>query len=113
MPDAKDSNSVEASPSFVLLHEYHGRLTLYHFDAYRLADAGQMEEIGCQEVFDSGGVSAVEWADHVPGCLPPEHFMLTIRLGGPRRREFTLEAVGAGPTSRLAGMAASLNATRA
>jgi len=96
------------SPSFVLLHEYRGRLTLYHFDAYRLADASQMEEIGCQEVFDSGGVSVVEWADHVQGCLPPEHFMLTIRLLGPSRREFSLTAAGAGPTSRLAGMFGSL-----
>jgi tRNA threonylcarbamoyladenosine biosynthesis protein TsaE len=101
------------SPSYVLMHEYQGTLTLYHFDAYRLTDASQMEEIGCQEVFDSGGVSAVEWADHVPGCLPPEHFMLTIRLVGSSRREFSLAAAGAGPTSRRAGMFDSLKRTGA
>ena len=96
----KDEGAV-TSPSFVLLHEYRGRLALYHLDAYRLEDARQMDEIGCQEIFDSGGVSVVEWADHVLGCLPPEHFMLAIRLAGTSKREFSLSAAGTGPTSRL------------
>ena len=103
-----DDERAVTSPSFVLLHEYRGPLTLYHFDAYRLEDARQMEEIGCQEVFDSGGVSVVEWADHVLGCLPPEHFMLTIRLAGPSRREFSLTATGEGAYSRLAGVFGAL-----
>ena len=30
---------------------------LYHFDAYRLRDAVEMERIGCAETFESGGVS--------------------------------------------------------
>jgi tRNA threonylcarbamoyladenosine biosynthesis protein TsaE len=88
------------SPSFVLMRRYEGRLTLYHFDAYRLANADEMEEIGCQEVFDAGGVSAVEWADHVAACLPPEHFLLTLRVAGRERRELTLEAIGLGQSCR-------------
>ena len=92
------------SPTFVLLHEYEGSVTLYHFDAYRLEDAKGMEEIGCYEVFDSGGVSVVEWANHVSSCLPDEHFLLTIRVGGATRREFLLTACGQGPLSRLRGI---------
>ena len=98
------------SPSFVLMRRYEGRLTLYHFDAYRLASADEMEEIGCQETFDAGGVSAVEWADHVAACLPPEHLLLTIRVAGRERRELTLEAIGAGPLARLAGLGRALHA---
>ena len=80
------------------------------FDAYRLASADEMNEIGCQEIFDAGGVSAVEWADHVAACLPPEHFLLTIRVAGRERRELTLEAIGPALIGRLAGMRRALQA---
>lgn len=93
-----------ASPTFVLLRQYRGKLTLYHFDAYRLEDAGQMAEIGCYETFNSGGVSVVEWANHVSSCLPEEHFLLTIRVSGPTRRDFLLTACGHGPLSRMRGI---------
>src|SRR3954469_15745038 len=32
-----------ASPTFVLIHEYEGRIPVYHFDAYRLADADEFD----------------------------------------------------------------------
>ena len=89
------------SPTFVLLRRYAGRLTLYHFDAYRLHDGAEMEDIGCADLFAAGGVSAVEWADHVRGCLPEQHFMLSINVTGERERDFALMAVGARPRERL------------
>ena len=30
-----------SSPTFVLIHEYEGRLPIYHFDAYRLQTSGK------------------------------------------------------------------------
>jgi tRNA threonylcarbamoyladenosine biosynthesis protein TsaE len=91
-----------ASPTFVLLRQYKGRkVTLHHFDAYRLEDTRQMEEIGCQDIFQSGGVSVVEWANHVSACLPKEHFLVTIRMAGGNKREFLITACGKGPLARL------------
>ncbi len=89
------------SPTFVLLRQYEGRLTLYHFDAYRLQGAAEMEQIGCAETFESGGVSVIEWADHVAACLPPEHFMLAITVVGENDRDFVVTASGPGPSGRL------------
>jgi len=89
------------SPSFVLVRSYAGRLTLHHFDAYRLRGAGEMERIGCAETFESGGVSVVEWADHVAACLPSDRFVLAITVTGPTERRLVLTAVGPGPESRL------------
>ena len=34
------------SPTFALLHEYGGRLPLYHMDLYRLAGEEEIEELG-------------------------------------------------------------------
>jgi len=96
------------SPSFVLLRRHAGRLTLYHFDAYRLRTAVEMEEIGCSEVFESGGVSVVEWADHVAACLPPDNFMLTVTVTGPTDRRFLLTASGGKAKARLNGFGRAL-----
>ncbi|MHC4591232.1 MAG: tRNA (adenosine(37)-N6)-threonylcarbamoyltransferase complex ATPase subunit type 1 TsaE [Planctomycetota bacterium] len=97
------------SPTFVLMRRYAGRLSLYHFDAYRLHDAAEMDHIGCAETFESGGVSAVEWADHVARCLPREHFMLAITVAGPTERHFLLQATGPGPMNRLRDCARALS----
>ena len=40
------------SPTFTIVQEYHeGRLPLYHFDVYRIADVSEMDEIGYEEYF--------------------------------------------------------------
>ena len=48
------------SPTFVLMRSYSARLTLHHFDAYRLRGAGEMDALGCAETFESGGLSVIE-----------------------------------------------------
>ncbi|MFW5923510.1 MAG: tRNA (adenosine(37)-N6)-threonylcarbamoyltransferase complex ATPase subunit type 1 TsaE [Planctomycetota bacterium] len=92
------------SPTFVLLHQYSGRLPLYHYDAYRLQSAESMYEIGCEETFESGGVTAIEWADHVAECLPEEYFLWNLNIQEQTVRELTLTASGAGPRKRLPKM---------
>ena len=41
------------SPTFTIVNEYSGRLILYHFDVYRIADREEMFEIGFDEYLDS------------------------------------------------------------
>ncbi len=58
-----------ASPSFVIETQYRGRLTLYHIDLYRLdhLEAELLESL--EEHLFGDGVSAVEWAEHLPDEL--------------------------------------------
>lgn len=56
-------NSHITSPTFTIVNEYEGRLPLYHFDVYRIADPDEMYEIGYDEYIYSDGVCVVEWAD--------------------------------------------------
>lgn len=49
------------SPTFTYVKEYEGRLPLYHFDMYRVADADEVYELGLEEYFYKGGVVVVEW----------------------------------------------------
>jgi tRNA threonylcarbamoyladenosine biosynthesis protein TsaE len=67
-----------ASPTFVLLTAYPGRLTLHHADLYRLRGDGDEREIGLEELPGPSGVLAVEWAERlrdVPWAAP-----LRVRL---------------------------------
>jgi tRNA threonylcarbamoyladenosine biosynthesis protein TsaE len=54
-----------ASPTFVLLTAYPGRLTLHHADLYRLAGGGDDVELGLEELPGPRGVLAVEWAERL------------------------------------------------
>ena len=65
------------SPTFTIVNEYEGgRLPLFHFDMYRLADADALFDIGWEDYLDRGGVCAVEWSEQVTEALPPD----TIRV---------------------------------
>ncbi|MBM4044888.1 MAG: tRNA (adenosine(37)-N6)-threonylcarbamoyltransferase complex ATPase subunit type 1 TsaE [Planctomycetes bacterium] len=101
------------SPTFVLLNRYAGRVPLYHFDAYRLRDARDMVEIGCEEIFAGDGVAVVEWADRVPQCLPETR--IEVRMGHAAENERTLEvkALGRGAAERLESLRPSRALPRA
>jgi tRNA threonylcarbamoyladenosine biosynthesis protein TsaE len=83
-----------ASPTFVLIREYPARLPIYHFDAYRLKDEGEFLDLGAHEYLTGNGVCLIEWADRVPGCLPPKLLRLTLTITGETSRRLHLEAVG-------------------
>ncbi len=56
------------SPTFTLCRTYpEGRLTLYHWDFYRLTDPEEVETAGFEDTIDDpGGIVVVEWADKFP-----------------------------------------------
>ena len=75
------------SPTFGLVHEYRGgRLTVSHFDFYRLESAGELIALGWDEYLEAGGVVLAEWADKFPSLMPPETrwFYFTIDADGTR-----------------------------
>lgn len=59
------------SPTFTILQIYEdGRIPLYHFDVYRIAEPEEMEEIGSDEYFYGEGVCLIEWADLIGDIIP-------------------------------------------
>ena len=81
------------SSSFVLLNEYHGRLTLYHADLYRLNDPSEVAELALEEVA-APGVLAVEWPERAWDELPPEHLLVRIEEEDGRGRRLMIVARG-------------------
>lgn len=60
------------SPTYALIHEYTGRIPLYHVDLYRLRGSMDAESIGLWELFDAQGVVAVEWEERLDKSDWPE-----------------------------------------
>lgn len=75
-----------SSPTFVLIHEYEGRLPIYHFDTYRLTTPEAFEDLGVSEYFEGGGICLVEWADRFADLLPAERWTLRFEILGPTSR---------------------------
>jgi tRNA threonylcarbamoyladenosine biosynthesis protein TsaE len=86
-----------ASPTFVLLTSYPGRLTLYHADLYRLAGNGDDLELGLEELPGSRGVLAVEWAERLsPGTWDATRAVrVTLEHAGDDARRIRIEGTAA------------------
>lgn len=55
-----DISDTVTSPTFVLVHQHHGRLPLVHADLYRLETQAEVAGLGLLELA-ADGVLAVEW----------------------------------------------------
>ena len=74
------------SPTFALVHAYHGHIPLYHFDFYRLSSCAEVQDIGFEEYLEADGVVMIEWADKFPDLLPPLRLEVSLRIADSDRR---------------------------
>lgn len=81
------------SPTFAVVIEHPGRVTVHHADLYRLGGADELAEIGLVERA-AEGLLVVEWADRMPEALPPDALWLTLAVTAPGERALTVEATG-------------------
>jgi tRNA threonylcarbamoyladenosine biosynthesis protein TsaE len=87
------------SPTFVFIHEYHGRLPLAHADLYRVTTPQELHQIGLSDYFNGATVVAVEWAEKATPELPPDR--LEIRLAHDGKHKRTLELEGRGTVAKI------------
>ena len=83
-----------SSPTFALVHEYDGRLPVYHFDMYRVTGWDDLYSTGFFDYLDSGGVLVVEWSENIEGALPENAVRITLAPGSSENeREITVEGL--------------------
>ena len=83
------------SPTYTLVNEYTcGAVPLFHFDMYRLNNAGELFDIGWEDYLDRGGICVVEWSERVADALEN---CVTVTIepvsGAACRRKITIEGV--------------------
>ena len=85
-------SDVITSPTFALHNSYTGRLTLNHFDFYRIDDSSEVEVLGLNEFFyDDRGVSVIEWGENIADLIPANSIRVTIEKLSENRRRITLK----------------------
>ena len=77
------------SPTFTLMQEYRGRVTLVHVDLYRLSPE-EVGALGIEESTDAPAVIAIEWAERWNNA-PDNAWTVRISDGGGDRRVIAIE----------------------
>jgi tRNA threonylcarbamoyladenosine biosynthesis protein TsaE len=85
-----------SSPTFTLIHQYgqSGAAPVYHIDLYRLDEARQVESLGLEDLFASGSVVLLEWAERFPALLPRQRTEIRLCALPDETREISIRAVG-------------------
>ena len=77
------------SPSFTLSNQYRaGKLTLHHFDFYRLKEPGIMARELAEILEDPHAIVVVEWGGIAEAILPQDRLTVRIRPTGDTSRQF-------------------------
>lgn len=78
------------SPTFALVNEYRGKITLYHFDMYRIENADDLETTGFYDYPLDESVFAVEWSENIEKVLPDSVIVIEIEYFGENERKITV-----------------------
>jgi len=93
------------SPTFSILHEYPGRIPLYHMDFYRIIDEPELTDLGIEDYFYGHGLCVVEWPERLGSLTPDNRLEIRIDITGESSRTATLVPRGSGWESMLAAVA--------
>jgi tRNA threonylcarbamoyladenosine biosynthesis protein TsaE len=93
------------SPTFSILHEYPGRIPLYHMDFYRIIDEADIAELGIEEYFYGDGLCVIEWPERLGRLTPDNRLEIRLDITGESSRTATLTPQGSGWDSMLAAVA--------
>ena len=64
------AGDVASSPTFALVNEYTGRLTVEHFDMYRVNGWDDLYSTGFFDYLDTDCVLVIEWSENIESALP-------------------------------------------
>lgn len=83
-----------SSPTFALVHEYSGRVPVYHFDMFRVDGWDDLYSTGFFDYLESGGVLVIEWSENIENALPEDAVRIAIEKGdGDDTRVFQVEGL--------------------
>jgi tRNA threonylcarbamoyl adenosine modification protein YjeE len=95
---AADAYLEVPSPTFTLVQIYElPRITVVHADLYRVRDAGELTELGLDEM-PAGAIMLIEWPERAARMLPPDRFDVAISIDpkkGPDYRSLRITGYGA------------------
>jgi tRNA threonylcarbamoyladenosine biosynthesis protein TsaE len=83
--DVDDPDGV-SSPSYTIVNEYPGPLTLIHVDLYRLMDNEDIEDLALEDLLGANIVMVVEWGERIPPGIRSTHRFIFEIVDDEKRR---------------------------
>ncbi len=93
-----------SSPSFALMHDYPGRIPLFHMDCYRLAGEEDIEGAGLADYIGGPGLTIIEWPERLGSLQPEERLDLILKPINETSRTCLLQPHGESWSSRIAAL---------
>ena len=96
------------SPTFVIVHEYAGRIPLYHVDLYRLENGDiEAHDLGIEDML-ADGACMVEWSERAPRVFTADPLHVAMEFGAKENdRRITVTAEGPRYEEALSGLRAA------
>ena len=82
------------SPTYSIIHEYPGRIPLFHIDLYRIRVRDEIDETGLYEILDRFGIFAIEWPDFVINDLGADFLLIHFEIVDDDTRKISITAHG-------------------
>ena len=80
------------SPTYTVVNEYRGSVSVFHMDLYRLTDEDDLLSVGYDDYLGRRGYLLCEWSERIPGAIPDDAIRVTVsREGGETGRRITVE----------------------
>jgi tRNA threonylcarbamoyladenosine biosynthesis protein TsaE len=82
------------SPTFTLIHEYHGpQVTIFHVDLYRIETERELETLGLDDLFGDSNLVLIEWAEKFPRLQRDAHVDIRFRRLGENDRRIRVSGL--------------------
>ncbi len=87
----KIKGSAVHSPTFSLIHEYSGPLSLIHVDLYRLQNLEEFQELCLEEYWQRRAICVVEWAERFLDQWPASAYWVKIQKKDKNHRRISIQ----------------------
>ena len=82
-----------SSPTFTIVNEYkNDKISIFHFDVYRLEDSDEFFAIGGEEYFEKG-ICIIEWGEIIQDALPKNYIKVNISKDNMDENKRILEVI--------------------
>jgi tRNA threonylcarbamoyladenosine biosynthesis protein TsaE len=83
------------------MHQYRGRIPIYHMDFYRLGSSGEVAELGLEDYFYGDGLTLVEWFERASDIVPETVLVIHLNYMDETSREISFHSESAGWQKRI------------
>ena len=80
-----------SSPTYAVMNEYKGTVTVCHFDLYRIVSEDDLISIGFDDTLDGERIVFTEWSENVAKLLPYPRYDITITKINEEERSILVE----------------------